>query len=1118
LRAHLRGARLETGSECALFALYAAEWMRRCFDGGTWSWQGVFADLGVGLQHPPYDAMQNALRRHWGVEVIRLSGSRRLLGTLLIQGGLPLRAVEREGNALRRVFGKLVDEAVATAVSVEKLTELARSWSEALPKSWRDEVTYRLLAEISGVTASLSMLVPEGADPVAHLDRTMPRWRESLPLSLTDEVGRALFSFMVEEAHESAALKRASLRVITVLADGHGDWQVERHMHLPQKAMQRELIAVLGLGPDLSLPYRIELYAQNQEVDQQHLATATMLKLVDGEPEYLIEARGRGRLRVTGSLDLLGVSGEASYGPAPLDGGEERGPLPWVFRRSRAENLDWELVAQGSVRLRVEEALVALSNDSVALPGENGGCDELGSLGDRTLVRMRGSVRVLADGELSRVQLGCANDDVADYSLSGPLMEGLGNREPVFRGPPVLRASSGGRRYVPIQRGHEEWRRPGATWSRDPNQCLGRVELRHVVDGETMHVRGGLHVVPAGFSYSTEPERGGRGGQLRVSGLAQAISAEIASSPSYLVEKLNERAGELEWCISANEQEVPRHAELRINWRNGASSRLQVPLPIAGARFIRVDGSVLEDRAHVSLNEVHRVVAEVIGAPALVREARLIVCLRDPHMSRRQRDQLEMVLPVTVVSGQRGLGRVELGRLVEVIRLRFSASKRPQARVELKLDLQGQQRLLKVQRFGYGVRVDPQELRVSLEGEVSAGDLRFESFPVDQPAAERLVHSRDAEGAWIVEPESLVSGLRLGVVLEDGRQATSTLLLRPVRSAPATPAEDVAIEEEHREPSEPVELPTALAEAAKLPTLGPRLQAFDLVIRRLSNHAEDPDWKVLDSYTKTLGELHASTFDVLETLIEYPRAVVIALLRTSARRFDHVWSALEDLPFAWHTVPVVDWVRGQQQWCAWLTERMEDREPAIDRLEQLAEFVAPRLPGGDFVFQLARHVIDGQREMVVTQLGVLASETTRTHRMEQRNGARVVLIRDMANRAEQVGKSHYTWPVGPYVSRLVEFVPVLVPEFADLVFEDARGFQVPLMNAPVIAALLAVAPDVLSPDRWNQETDVPISRRELLFELRNLRQHAPRWYDQCFEYTLVDGIARRRQHIFGESS
>jgi hypothetical protein len=639
-----------------------------------------------------------------------------------------------------------------------------------------------------------------------------------------------------------------------------------------------------------------------------------------------------------------------------------------------------------------------------------------------------------------------------------------------------------------------------------------------VVDGETMHVRGGLHVVPAGFSYSAEPERSGRGGRLRVVGVEEAISAEIALSSAYSAVKLDGRAGALEWRISATEEQAPRHAELRLNWRNGASSRLQVPLPIAGARFITVDGRVLDDGTHVGLDEVHRVVAEVIGAPELVREARLIIRLHDPHMSRHQRDQLETVLAVMIGRGQRGFGQVELSRLIEAIRLRFSASTRPEARVELMLDLQGPQRRLKVQRFRFGVRLDRHTLRVSVEGvmEGTVGELRFESFPVDQPAAERLVHTRDADGAWLVEPESLSGGSRLGIVVEDARPVTSTVLLRPVPGRVVQP-EDVS--EERREPSEPPPLPTSLAEASRLPTLELRLRAFDPVIRRLADHPEDLDWKVLDRYTGTLGGLHASTFDVIEALIEHPRAAVIALLRTPSRRFDRVWSALEDLPFAWHTVPVVDWVRGQQRWCAWRTEEMEDREPAMARIEQLAEFIGPRLPGGDFVFQLAHHVLDGQRAIVVAQLGVLAAPTNRERQMAERNEACMALIHDMANRANQVGKSPSL--DGPCVSRLVEqAVPALVPELADLLFGDAPGPRTPLMNAlmnaPVIAALLAVAPEVLSPDRWNFEADVRISRRELLFELRNLRQQAPRWYDQCFEYTLVDAIARRRHHIFGE--
>ena len=1111
--------RLLTMPECAGFALYAAEWLRRCFDGGAWTWHGLFATLDSDLEHPPYDKMEHAIQHFWGINILRLNGHRQLLGTLLMQGGLPLRAIERDGNALREIFRRLLDEAIATPIAVEGLTRLAQTWAGTLPKTWQVEPVYQLLAEISETTALLSAQIPKGANPVEFLDEHDPSWRERLPLSMTEAVGQALFSFMVREAHQSAAMRRASLRVLTDLHKADDDWQIVRRVLLPHKLTRRELAVVLGCEGDTSLPYRLELYAQNERADQQHIATATLWQQLDDDTLYLIDARGRSRdLHIEGALELIALSGTVTFGPAALDGGEDRGPLPWVFRHPRGEEHRWEMVAQGSATLRTDEAMVVTTEASVPLPGQGGAYEERGRIDDRVVYHMVGKVRILADGELCRIHLGEASDDVADYSLIGSVLAGLGNRDPVFRGPPGLRASASGSRHAALHRGKQEWRGPGQAWSGDLSQCLGRVELRHIVDGETKHIRRGLDVVPTTFNFVAEPDRSGKSGRLRVSGLARALTAEFGEDETFTAEKRAIDHDTIEWRVTAVGDRVNRYAELRIHWPKAAASIVELPLPIADARFVTVDGRTLANESNVALDEVHRVTAEVVGEPGLVKQARLLLKLRDHQLNRRALSQLDGHMPLNPVKGQTGVARVELSRMLDQLRLRFAASQRPDARVELELDLQGHKRLLRVQRFPYGIKFDTGAVVVEApETELPA--LTVESFPVDAPGAEPVVHRQTEPGRWPIDPDLLRNGARLALARFDGRVKTSTVLLMAPAERLANPNDVESVEPIGPVgPPQPVEQAPieTLAEAARAPALRLRERAFSAIIDRLVNDLDDPDWKRLDAYVHTLGDLHATTFDVIESLITRPKVVVIAMLRARHANADRIWSALEDLPFAWHLLPVRDWVQGISAWFNWSSRRFGERELPLSRVKDLCEFVTPRLPNSKLIFDLAGSAINGRSVMAVQQLGLLASVNARGPRIKELEDAKEILYRDMATRAEIAGNHHYSWPAGPLLSRIADAVAKLTPDLADLLFLDEPPFRVSLINAPVIAALWAAAPDELSPHRWKPYLDIEVTRRELLFEIRQMRTHAPRWYDKCFELTLFDAVGRRRNRVFGD--
>src|SRR5437660_9245057 len=77
----------------AMFCVYAAETFRRRHEGGPWTWETVFAEIGQAV--PDYQtiyAWVDKGLRHFNRPLLRSrNGDREFLVTLACEGGLPLR-------------------------------------------------------------------------------------------------------------------------------------------------------------------------------------------------------------------------------------------------------------------------------------------------------------------------------------------------------------------------------------------------------------------------------------------------------------------------------------------------------------------------------------------------------------------------------------------------------------------------------------------------------------------------------------------------------------------------------------------------------------------------------------------------------------------------------------------------------------------------------------------------------------------------------------------------------------------------------------------------------------------------------------------------------------------
>ena len=191
VRAAAKARRLDTGATPALFVLWASEWFRRCYRGDGQRWEALASAIEISSDQTFLRALAEKGLTLWGREVRRLSGGdRRILSTLACEGGFPAAAVEEGGRGwarevLRVIVGPLLAE---PSVDLDHALDLARSQSERLPQSFRDEHFFALCADLAAAVVRLrreaeAPAALQGIPAAAWLTINRPTWRDDLPIS-----------------------------------------------------------------------------------------------------------------------------------------------------------------------------------------------------------------------------------------------------------------------------------------------------------------------------------------------------------------------------------------------------------------------------------------------------------------------------------------------------------------------------------------------------------------------------------------------------------------------------------------------------------------------------------------------------------------------------------------------------------------------------------------------------------------------------------------------------------------------------------------------------------------------------------------------------------------------
>lgn len=404
----------------ACFIIYAAEWWRREYNGEQWTWKKLFDSLGTVKPQAHYLIVELGLA-YWQREVKRIDGRKRYLGTIALEGGLPLNQLNRNNDWLSRLFKhaipkylRLQGNDLSTAVNI------IRDYPH-LPTTYQNDETYAVLADMVYLVAKLKKDHQLGSkdNPIAYLDTVNPDWREPFPLPINHQAGRALLTDMIKAAVEKTDTRTPFRGRRLLTADG----SVQLVFEFAATVELAKITPVddfpfrvdVEIVSDTGKSYPIGVAYQQSDKAQLKMPRCT-LKLNEDKVSQGYTLQFKHFSDVKADVPLIEAIEDS---------------VPWTFI---PDNDEWLLVGTASVRTRAKQARV-LYEPSLMCDVE---VSQIPTLSTKKLIETSGVIELRDSDNCFRIQT--AQTQAAQrYYLQGKMLAFSSTPKTVYLGIPEIR-------------------------------------------------------------------------------------------------------------------------------------------------------------------------------------------------------------------------------------------------------------------------------------------------------------------------------------------------------------------------------------------------------------------------------------------------------------------------------------------------------------------------------------------------------------------------------------------------------------------------------------------------------------------------------------------------------
>ena len=870
----------------ALFVLYAAEWWRRRFDGGHWSWDPILIDLKAdpdGWSQCQRSACVEIGLRDWRLDVKR-TGGLRFLGSVAVQGGLPLQLLAQARGKIGVLLSQVLKQAGGTSITQNDLLTWVESLQGTLPKSYRQPVIFALLADVAWTVICLKEQAGLTAttDAIARLDMLVSNWREQFPLPVDDDHARGLIEQLIRDvAKVKTEHQAATLPVERQLEfDVAGLWSLRSSLMLPDSITTGKLAKLFNMNPD-EMPRAGEL---SLSAGTQRLV-ATVRRMA-GQDGYRIERKPWGFSGQTAAeehlLQLSTPDGRVWTAPAPRGESLDDG-LPWVFS---ADDSSCRLLRQGGGNVAPLEAFIALPEEWSFVASNDAETSVQGTLPQfaRSIHRLRGSVQANDGNNLNcRIRTGHAGAAEESYEWHGHRFW-MDFQKPgiAFKGLPQLYRVSGDSAYQKVD-GNPGWSVIGATtFATTP--LVGPLQVHYPATGEVKH-RSRLVILPPNSGLSIHAIDA-KSGVIRLENWG-ATSARTQTEGVKLETKVQGTDLHLVLRVTSTER-TPETIDAEVFWPHSTTPvRLNLPFPAKGVRAF--DGN---DKELLSGSLIAS--QQLLGVRLLIlsggQHGRMSIEMR-ANGSHATRTHLLRTLPDTLIT------EVRLQDYATDIQHLFSTDDNPDARVHVLLRIGGSEHFrldiaryaAKLEKSGSTICLDSAGNKALAPGDIA--NLAVLALRLEHPGDEAIqLQSCDSEGvptgSWQFDPQARESGCWLIYPSSD-----AVMPFRPTLWP---------VQGDHSPRS-------GLANAINIANQAVREAAIDAAIESMAWSFTDEGWTEIEQLAGQVGHLPLATLDIWRRFARSPHGMASLALRFGKLPSGFLSRFDQELPFSWETVTFSAW-------------------------------------------------------------------------------------------------------------------------------------------------------------------------------------------------------------------
>lgn len=1051
-----------------LFVLYAAEWWRRRYDGHGFSWEPILRDLGAAQDDwTPQERGEFITKglKQWELQP-RRSGALRFLGTVAVQGGLPLNLLASARGGIGRLLKQVLRQASLAPWSDADLDRWVQSLQGQLPKTYRRQEIYTLLADTAAAVLKLKEEagLQSSADALSVLDQRVPGWRDRFPLPIDDAHAQGMIEQLIRDVADTKARKvERVLPVERILTEGdEGAYCLESRINVPEH-LSASAVATL-FGVEISeLPRVAELVLQaggsTFQVQMRKLSGRDTYRLTSGAwiipmPDTMAEHAAK----------MILPNGRVMAACLP-NGDSVDDDLPWVFSR---EGEELRFFAQGSCSLGQTSAIVALPKSWHWDVGKENAKELILALTelDRSLFELEGDATATStDGESVRIRTGQAGVERESFIWSGRrVWLDFVYPKAAFRGKPKLLKAhdAGSARRVdgePLFAGSSRYgRNYGPVIAKYPASGNIRVRTRMVLlpesaelDLESIDPRSGFFRL-----------KGWGAAQLRV--LNDGVDCVTSRDSAMLSAKVSVKHG----------TPAPEYLNVEISWDdNPLPAILNLPFPGKGVRAFGRDGQELHMGSELSMREVVGTRISIFQQEGS-RECILEITGSGTEAYRRYR-----LMP----SVEDNLISIRLQDYLSDIKELLSSDDSQDAHVSVQIRMRGREEF-EVKIRSYDAVLERHGMTVGLADSIGASALKRLPEEPFEILASRLDRPED-------EPELLAPIYTEGV----WTGTWSFMNLKQARSPgiwliyPAeTTAEKVRPTVWYVEGEQ--EKPVGIRIAVNIPQEDLRISAYRDSFAEMVEDFNHSDWSYTERLILNTVHLPLSSLDIWRAFVRDDRAMAALALRFGSIP-EHVLERFSlELPFAWECVPLEAWKSAAERLRAQCNALFGESGETVFReyLERRVEAIQSFCPAMAYLMGI---VLAEFCPVYRKEVDLLALAVGRTAADRLFSGPDSSLQKLRRSHAEE------QWP----------------NECGQIVEEASAPYEVePYLNtfSPAYQSAVANIPLLLAFQVASNDGSFWFGQSERIQGLKSCKAFAPEWFEDAFNLTIArclsDGI------------